>query len=295
MPPTMRRCPDCKAPNPESRAVCYACGQSLSKAPAGAPAPGERTYPCRNCDAAVPFSASACPGCGRVVRPGESPALSGVGAAAPADGAIPSTGPSLPPDGWQVEPLPDGTLRLHRTTWARLSGGAGGSSAALFATAVFVLYMFFGIAGRGGYVGANARGAQPPAWPVIFAVVLLALGGVASLVWTVFGRHELRAGPGLLEVRWRLWGWYRRRQMDSAVLRVETSEHHGGRGGPYVRRSLRAENLGTSLTLVSDQRSTGLLSGALDNLVGRDRTAELGLYLSKVTGWPFVDPANGRY
>jgi hypothetical protein len=280
---TMRRCPDCKAPNPAGRTDCYACGQRLDKKPAGTPAPGERTYPCRNCDAAVPFSAAACPGCGRVVRPEPDAPVAG-----PAPALV-----APPPPGWEAEPLPDGTVRLRRTTWARLNHGSGASGLAVLAAAWLVANVFLG---RGRYVGVRADGAAPLAWPLYVAIGALLLGGACGLVWALFGRFELRAGPGVLEARWRLWGWYRMRRLDSAVLRIDTRNYWTRHGGQRERRALSAQTLGGALTLDAEERGGDLLSAAVNGLMRpADGPAALGAYLSSLTGFAFVDPARGRY
>ena len=76
------------------------------------------------------------------------------------------------------------------------------------------------------------------------------------------------------------------------MLRAETREYWSRNGGRRQVRRLVVQNLGKRITLDSRERPT-LLGLSLES--GADGMTALGAYLSRVTGWPFVDPENGRY
>jgi len=277
----MHYCPDCRAPNPDGRAFCHVCGQSLNKRPDGTPLPGESAFPCANCGALVAFGAAACPGCGRLTPPplpGGNP-LSELPQAFDRLNVAPA-----PPD-WSAEPLPDGTIRLRRTTWGRMNADASMLVMFLFLPLLFLNVLF-------GRRGMLAQRASEP-WMLYVVLGMAAVVGVAGLIWALFAREELRVGKGLLEVRKTLFGHVRARRLQGvAVLRLRTNSYYT-RNGHQRRRVLIAENLGQHITLDSRARSEGLFGLLADT--APDDVGQLGLFLSKQTGWPLIDLENGRY
>ncbi len=195
----MKTCPDCHAPNPPRLTKCYACGVRLDSRPKAAPLPGEGTYPCANCAGAVPLHLKDCPHCGRLA-PSPSPAHK-------------SAGPlrRVEPPGWSRLSLPDGTVLLHRRTWGRLSrdfsfwlGGAG--------VATYVLG--FGLASLA--LRLHAPGAM------FVALCPFGLIFVLWILWSIWGREELRLGPNFLERRIGLGRWQSVRRLTDAALVVRS-------------------------------------------------------------------------
>ena len=117
----MKHCAGCGAPNPQHLMACYSCGRTLDQA---APPP-VKTYPCRACEQPIPFAAPVCPHCGLAVQ-AEVPSHGAVHGMALADfsrmtDALQQASTLGSIGDWEIEPLPDGTTRLKRGFWARLS------------------------------------------------------------------------------------------------------------------------------------------------------------------------------
>ena len=288
----MKQCPDCRAPNPRTRTTCYACGQSLDRRSVNpnAPLPGERTYECVNCAAAIPYRANACPGCGRVVTvppappvaPGTPPPAATWGDPEAGVAATASLSLEVARMGWEVEPLPDGSVRLRRTTGSRLNRAAGPVGVALF-MAVYFAFQGFHSAALGGRVEPRISA------PLILLLAVAGTVAAAYLFWVFTGKDELRAGPGFLEVRRELWHYRRMERMTLGVLRAETNETYA-RNHRRVYRRLLAQNLGKRIVLDQVERGFLILGG-----MKSDPVSALGAYLSRVTGFALVDPENGRY
>ena len=284
----MKYCPDCKAPNPASRTDCFFCGAPLAS-PRTAPLPGERTYPCLSCRAEVPYTATVCHGCGRVLTPSAVNAEPEAEALSPAAMfAMNLVKSAPPPTGWKVEPLPDGTVRMVRGTWLRLRRGAG-IGAAFVAIAVM---MVFQLAAR--LPGSALPVLQSPRHesPYGSALLLEAVVGVLLLllaIWLIWGREELRVGPGLLESRMELGSLRWVRQVTSGVFRLESYRTYT-RNGEEIHRRLRVQNLGTTITLDGSDRSA-FWGGIMPD----EEITALGRYLASVTGWAFVDPEHLRF
>jgi hypothetical protein len=284
--PAMRYCPDCRAPNPAGRAFCHVCGQSLGRRPDGMPGPGEGSSPCPNCGAAVALSATACPECGRIIPPPSVLPAHLVDVSSPRlPEAFGQLNLSPPPPDWRAEPLPDGTIRLRRTTWGRIN-----TDASMLLIFVFVPLLFFNaLFGRRGLVTHHVG--NP--WEWYFPLGLVAAVGIAGVIWVLFAREVLRTGPGLLEVRKSLFGYEWARRIEGvAVLRLRTNGYYT-RNGRQRRRVLIAENLGLHITVDSRTRSDGLFGLFSDT--APDDVGRLGLFLSEQTGWPLIDPEHGRY
>jgi hypothetical protein len=191
-----------------------------------------------------------------------------------------------PPD-WSAEPLPDGTIRLRRTTWGRMNADASMLAMFLILPLLFVNVLV----GRHGLLNHPSRSTAP--WALYMVLGLAAAVGVAGLIWTLFTREDLRVGKGLLEVRKSLFGYVWARRLDGvAVLRLRTNSYYT-RNGRQHRRVLIAENLGMHITLDSRARSEGLFGLLADTVP--DDVGQLGHFLSQQTGWPLIDPENGRY
>jgi len=65
------------------------------------------------------------------------------------------------------------------------------------------------------------------------------------------------------------------------------------RNGRQRRRVLIAENLGMHVSVDAQTRNEGLFGLFADT--APDDVGQLGLFLAKQTGWPLIDPENGRY
>jgi len=284
----MKYCPDCKAPNPVSRTDCFFCGAPLAT-PRTGPLPGERAYPCLSCRTEVPYTATVCQGCGRVLTPPPASAEPATEALSPAAiFAMNLVKNAPPPPGWNVEPLPDGTVRLIRGTWKKLRRFAGIGTAFVAIAVMIVFQLAARLPGRALPVLQSPRDESPYG----AALLLEAIVGVVLLlfaVWLIWGREELRVGPGLLESRRELGSLRWVRQVTSGVLRVE-SYRTCTRNGEEIHRRLRVQNLGTTITLDGSDRSV-FWGGMMPD----EELTALGRYLASVTGWPFVDPEHLRF
>jgi hypothetical protein len=281
----MRVCPDCRAQNPERLDRCYACGQSLSKRRDGEPLPGERTYPCLNCGAAMTYAAKNCPACGRLAVPPQSPLTT--------ENLISDPFPLTPiPMGWAIEPLPDGTIRLTRQGWRWVWSTQWASYATVPAFAL-LLYVVF----RSAFVSRSERAGLFPPWMPILLLGVFAATGIFLLIAAACAREELRVGPGFLERRRRLFGLGSVQRLSGMAVFAAASitTDHMSRYGPRTYRYLELQNLGKRIRLDSrDVTSTASLLSALSHLAletshASDDIATLGRYLSARTGWPFHD------
>jgi ribosomal protein L40E len=287
--PTLRTCPDCRARNPERLTVCYACGQSLIKRREGEPRSGEQTYPCLNCGAQIGFSAQNCPACGRLAAP-PAPTSSQSGLA---DAVERATLAPLPID-WEIEPLPDGTVRLQKTSWGKLFSDGNNVTAVFFLT---ILLAFVAIGFWSAFTGPRPRVSSNPV-PVAILSSFLVLFVVAALLWVFCGRDELRVGPGFLERRRRLFRWESVKRISggagNAIFNGSTERIRGdSRSGPQTIRTLRVESLRGRWIL--EQRSYRDNDSLLTSLAEpNDPVTQLGKYLAAQTGWPFYDSGTPR-
>jgi hypothetical protein len=281
----MKICVDCRAPNPADRFVCYRCNERLDKIPDGAPAPGERSYPCLNCGQRMTFDAKACPACGRVPAMVTSLAGSSPTLHSPVENAIDRMNNAPYPVDWDVEPLPDGTVILRRTAWGRARADYQWTLG-LLCVPLFLGSLLFG---RRGVWPHHPLGAAL-FWVFVGLVIAVAVG---ALLWLVCGRDELRVGPGFLESRRELWSLGAKKRIEGfATLRVRRWRDREGE-----TRQLSVENLATSLTLDTIvRRETHFLTGTLGALgTGiADPATSLGRFLSAQAGWPLVTPDEVR-
>jgi ribosomal protein L40E len=274
----IRPCPDCRAPNPARLEHCYACGQSLLKPRDGEPLPGERTYPCLNCGAQMSFRAKNCPSCGRLAAPPESPLVE--------DG--PTIDPlALPPlpIGWEIEALPDGTTRLTRNGWSWVSDEDR-------PTYLFAPLLLIGIFLAQRFSMERTMTPGTPPWTLYLLLVILGASGVFVLIWGVWGREELRVGPGFLERRRRLFGLGSARRVRDIGVLVATSSSRHSRYGTRTYRALDVTQIGKRLRL--DTRSvteswSALASHTVNTAGATDEIAALGHFLAAKTGWRFTD------
>ena len=156
----MKHCPACAAPNPQTRDICYACRHALDAAP-GRAAPHVPPA-CPNCGSrqVSDEGKAACAQCGRLLGKAAAPAPRPIVAASsvglppgfePDVFAPPGTGGGTPggvsasadaagpPPGWNVEPIENGRLRLHRTGGLFGRGGKSkGGAAGLLGAWVFL-------------------------------------------------------------------------------------------------------------------------------------------------------------
>jgi hypothetical protein len=260
----MKICPDCKAPNPTRQTECFSCGQSLDKPIAGSPKPGERTYSCANCGRAIPFSANACPGCGRLVS---APPLSTVPVPLPGSEILPgivALGPA--PAGWEIIPLPDGTLQLKRTAWKRLSSEVGLPALCFIFGAMLLVGAFTG----------HTSVPSAPRMLMVVASFFFTLFGMAAGLWQFVAPEEIRVGPNRLERRKSLMGYQQAwRFTEGAVIRAET-RHGTDRSGSYTTRYLKIESLAQRMTLDWHTHRESILRFFGADIVQGDDIAALG-------------------
>lgn len=289
----MKHCAGCGAPNPARLSACYACGRLLDQA---APPP-VKTYPCRACQSPVPFAAPVCPHCGLAVQASvatESAVrgmavdeLSRVSEALQKSLSVGSIGD------WEIEPLPDGTTRLTRGVWGRLTrAGATGWEENLALVVLLVGALF-------SYALSCPKNAPPkPGWLVVTGVcgVLLLL----LLIWMFFSREQLRVGRSVLEWRRTLGGLQRVKRWEGEQAGSFRLGHYevSGRYGRRAYRVLRVS--GRSGTCVLDSHEVPVDYGALESfLVGHagsqpllptagDEAAALGRFLAHITGWSLL-------
>lgn len=285
MMPQMKRCPDCQAPNPSVRTRCFSCAQSLDRRRLGEPAPGERAFNCANCGTKVAYGAETCPGCGRVLR------------AAPAAGTtvrpLPTSATALPA-GWEVHPLPDGSLRL----FCPVQGACGLRDITL--PIALVLGLFFLLRSfliNGGRVTNIWGDTLSRPWMMYAPAALLVIVGLVGCLWVTVARTEIHVGHGWLEVHRRLLGMGTSRRIEgaSATLRVLTSRVSGsGEHRPRTRRILSVEGKGQQRAPLYEKISDSeLLAAVLSS--ARDEVGTVADFLSARTGWPVADPAgSGR-
>jgi hypothetical protein len=199
----------------------------------------------------------------------------------------------MPPQGWEVTPLPDGTVLLRRAGVRRLMRDASWGWALVLGAGLF--FSLFTNTRR--LRGDGAAGTQAP-WLAYGPAALLLLAGIVALVAAFCAREELRTGPRFLERRWRLWAWERTYRLEGefGFLRVDTETHlHARNAGQYTRRALRAEVGPRRRTIDARNHEHGWLGiGLGPNLAGfGDDVAQLGRFLAAQTGWTFSDPASG--
>lgn len=305
--PQMKRCPDCKAPNPPSQAQCYACGQFLDFAPQSIVSDGP-TVACTNCAAQVPVSTSICPGCGRIAAPPFQPTipLPLPSAAASAVGTSRTPLPPSVPMGWISERTFDGTTRLRRTLGGRLLRDVS--------TPIALVGLAFFIASLG------APGRHNPSLVTALSLLCwtlaacLLVGSIVALVWAVGSREELIVGPdfmahrrylGNYEQKWRVTG--------PAVLRV-TTQTSGSEWGKYGKQTIRSliveqgafrktiDRRGTETSSwgVSHRTLASHLADFLSEHKLGDEMTRLAQYLAAQTGWQTQDDfggslSNGRW
>lgn len=142
----MKHCPACAAPNPQTRATCYACRHALDAAPGAAKAMPHAPPACPNCGSrqVSEGQAAVCAGCGRLlgatasVAAAPRPLVCASSAGLP-PGFVPdvfappaSMGngdvPAGAPPGWSVEPGENNTLRLRRNTGGLFGRGGSGKN-----------------------------------------------------------------------------------------------------------------------------------------------------------------------
>lgn len=292
MKPEMKHCAGCGAPNPQHLKVCYACGRTLDQA---APPPA-KTYPCRACEKPVPFAAPVCPHCGLAVQ-AAVPSYGAVQGMALQDfsrvtdalqqaSAIGSIGD------WEIDPLPDGTTRLKRGIWARITRAGATDWEEGVALVVFGMGALFSLA------FAYPKHGEPRPYMLVVAIVFGVLA-VAVLVWMLGASEQLRVGRELLERRRTLGKLQRVRHWEGpagATFRLSYREV-SSRYGHQVYRTLRVAGRSGGATLDSYQIPTDM--GALDGFLGggsqpllapsTDEAAALGRFLAHITGWPLLD------
>jgi hypothetical protein len=273
----MKHCQNCKAPNPERLTDCYACGHELVILP---------TYPCLNCHDPIPVGIPECPTCGRDQQAGLvrderlTPVQAGIHQAA---GYV-LKAPIL--TGWEIEPLPDGTVLLKATTQERLS--LNGVPSTLMLPMLFVLMcpifvsVFLPAFRSGQTVGIVTY------LPYILSGCLL----IGALLLAVFGTtRELRVGKGFLEQRDTILSHVSVRRFDAGgVLRLSHWqdpwwERHPTSG---VRLSVQQGKRSTCLASYTHHRGElGLLMPVISNQAG-DAVHALAGFLAEVTGWQIV-------
>lgn len=288
MKPEMKHCAGCGAPNPQHLKVCYACGRTLDQA---APPPA-KTYPCRACEQPIPFAAPVCPHCGLAVQ-AEVPSYGAVQGMALSDlsrvtdalqqaSAVGSIGD------WEIDPLPDGTTRLKRGTWTRISRVGSTQSDEV------VLLIGLGMGALFSFALAFPKLGPPRPYllvfTAIFGVLLLLL-----ILWMLCASEQLRVGPQLLEKRRSLGKLQRVQRWEGPAggsFRV-SKYRSSGRDGyhTYRRLGITGKRGGATLDsyeVGSDLEVLGGLSSAPLFAPSTDEAAALGRFLAHITGWPLL-------
>jgi hypothetical protein len=275
-PKSMKHCQNCKAPNPERLTHCYACGHELVMLP---------TYPCLNCHAHIPIGIPECPTCGRDQQAGlvRDERLTPVQAGMHQAMGHVLKAPIL--TGWEIEPLPDGTILLKATTQEKLS--LNGVPSTLMLPMFFVLIgpIFVSV-----FLPAFRSGQSISIvtyLPYILSGCLL----VGALLLAAFGySRELRVGKGFLEQRDTILSHVSVRRFDTgSVLRLSQWQD------PWWERHPTS---GVRLSVQQGKRSTRLASythhrGEMALLMPSTRQDEavhaLAAFISEVTGWQVID------
>lgn len=240
--------------------------------------PGERSFPCLNCGARMTVDAKACPGCGLVPA-----SLNAVAVKTPTNDStttnfIDRLRNTPYPIDWTVEPYPDGTVALRKNGFAN-------QASPWIVTLIVACLALIGFSFSRAWRNSDMT-------TVIFLIAMRIVAGTVAfgaIIYGVFIRVELRAGPNFLEIRRRFLHWESvKRITTSALFRVETHRHE-----KRMVRTLFVENLGGRQEL--DSIATGdynfLLHtyGALSTDTP-DAPSSLGRFLAAQTGWTFADP-----
>lgn len=231
------------------------------------------------------FDAKACPSCGRVPAMLTSLAGTSPTVTSPVANAIDRMNRTPYPVDWEVEPLPDGTVLLHRTAWGRARSESQLAISLIFLP-VILASIFMGRRG----VAPNPAMSSVVGWYALVAIILVA---IAAIVWMACGREEIRVGENVLVVSRRLWFFESKKRVEGmAVLRVRTYSDTRSE-----TRELVVENLGASLKLDQvSRREHSFLAGTIGGLgTGiADAVTSLGRFLSAQTGWPLVGPGTAE-
>ncbi|MDX1934571.1 MAG: zinc ribbon domain-containing protein [Capsulimonadales bacterium] len=283
MPPKKKTvyCPVCKALNASGRKTCDLCGSDLSATVTET----ATAFACRNCGSSLNGANAVCGRCGRVgdFAPDASPEVPTPAMSVGTNEFAPGTLVPVP-YGFAAERLPEGRLRVTRTVWGRMNAD--------------ISYVVIGLV-----VGAAWMGIAYRLWfpagnrTVFFAFFPWILLPVLAVGWFLFYREEWIVGPQFLEKRMFLLGWHRAATLSGpSVLRTDTEEIGGwSRSGPRRVRVLSAVNLGRRITLVRSEQAWGGIASLFGSGMEGDGPATLGAYLSQVTGWPYMDPAMGKF
>jgi len=188
---------------------------------------------------------------------------------------------SATPPGWVVRRLPDDTHVLRRTVAGRLCADGW----PLFAIVLLLL-------GMGAVVGGKHVGTPGEKTGLLAVFVAVATGGVALRVWMT--RTEVVARARRLEV-WRGWPGMRcvyDVEGDHTELRIGTTwSLVGDNEAPQqqVERELTVSQVGNGFErIVGLTRHTTPERWSAEGGAADDEAALLGLYLSRVTGWPLT-------
>ena len=289
----MKTCPDCNAPNPPRLTACFACGQSLEPpvaAPPPQPTPTGPVTICEKCATVIPPGGSFCPACGAKSAPMTPPPAA---AATRRPVILPNAtiypGPSPPAvlaaPGWKAQPLPNGVVRLQRTTRRRVVEESAGPILCLP-----VGLLLIRIALRGDQFAA------PPIVALFYVLgALILLLGAGFAAWLFWSEESVHAGQGFLERTQSLGPIIRRWRFDlAAEIRIDFSTGKDF-SGTFERRKLRIVQPDQQLAL--DERTKYDMPFGTDNAkpVTADDLSIFGEYLAQLTGWPFTDPTLGRY
>ena len=256
--PTMKYCPDCNAPNPQSRTECFACKKPL----AVTETPLSPTPP-----SPTPASAPA--------------ATTGAVKRAPA------------PPGWEAEPLPNGMVRLRRTGGGRFLRDATLPTCLIFA-ALLVGGFTVNMAVSGQHIAAVLFGGI--AVLLLGGAVATIFWGFASHEELLAGPGQLtrRQYLGSYERRWDVEGKHAKLLVTSHKSGSDLSRHgtsmtralhaeYGAQSHLIDKRTADHKQYGLQFRTMSGVLADGMGGN------GRDEILLMAHYLASETGWPVWD------
>jgi hypothetical protein len=186
---------------------------------------------------------------------------------AEAEAPVPMEGPvterpAALPQGWTVEPAPDGGLRVAQGT-SRLAGAGCALAFALFWNGIVSTFVVRAFQSGGWFE-----------WLFLTPFIAVGLGLIGVFAWALFGSEEWRVRRDSLETRRRFLGWQWTRSFQGGALAIEAKKDSDGDESWSL--VLEAEGKQQTLHLAGTHADT---NGKLEEL------RKLAAVLSYHTGW----------